>query len=473
MQLPAPFITLLSSIILAVSSVDARPLKAPRDSGMLTLPMRRIQRDNHIHVELRHQQHINRAERLVARAAGLPGPSDAVLRANLERRASFLTPEAKRGKRFNIPSPELLPRPGLEGTVSNVASQNDVKPNSSGSTSKQSSLAKQSSQIDIDGADTTYVADVLIGTPPRSFAIILDSGSGDFWVQSDDCTSEDGGGCGNHTFLGSDSSSSFVNTKTPWDITYGSGAASGDIVTDTVVFAGMQLKNYTFGIANSISESFSGDTVADGLMGLGKASLSNQNTPTPVQALADAGLINTAITSYRLPRLVDDTNNGEVTFGGLDDSKFDSSTLVTIKTAPNTGFWIIDLGGVSVNGVDVPIAGNNSLMDTGTTLLVVPADDAAAIHAQIPGAKLTNGHYTVPCDTTASVALTFGGKAFTIDPKDLVFAGNGRTSGDCTSGIGAFSDANNNQWLVGDSFLKSVYFSTNADDDTVTLAKAI
>ncbi|KAJ6570186.1 acid protease [Mycena vulgaris] len=472
MQLPAPFSVLLATAITALSCVDAHPVAFQRrTNGMVTLPMRRVQRNDHIHVELRHQQHINRAERLVARAAGTPGPSDAELRANLERRASYLAPPAKR---FNIPSSDLLPTAGSD-TISNVVSENDVKSGCSDQTvANPGTLAKQSSQIDIDGADTTYVTTVQIGTPPRDFAIILDSGSGDFWVESDVCTSESGGGCGNHTFLGEDSSTSFVNTKKPWSITYGSGSASGDLISETIVLAGMKLPKHTFGVAHSISQSFSGDTVADGLMGLGKAGLSNQKTPTPVQALANAGLIDAAITSYRLPRLLDHTNNGEVTFGGLDETKFDRSSLVTIKTT-NSDFWIANFSGVTVNGASVAIAGNIALMDTGTTLLVVPANDAAAIHAKIPGAKLTNGHYTVPCNTDASVAMEFGGKSFPINSKDLPFASNGRTTGDCTSGIGAFSDSSDNptQWLVGDTFLKSVYFSTNANDNTISLAKAV
>jgi len=210
-------------------------------------------------------------------------------------------------------------------------------------------------------------------------------------------------------------------------------------------------------------------------MGLGKQGLSNQHTPSPVQALANAGTINAAITSYRLPRLLDHTNNGEITFGGLDESKFDSSTLVTLNAQNGQGdFWFASLGGVTVDGANVAIGAKLALMDTGTTLLVVPANDAQAIHDKIPGAKSSNGHYTVPCNTNASVALQFGGKSFPINSKDLTFASGGRTTGDCTSGIGAFgAGADPNQWLVGDSFLKSVYFSTNVDDNTITLAQAV
>ncbi|KAF7330311.1 Acid protease [Mycena venus] len=465
MQLPAPFVALLATVTLALFSVDARPVRSSRATGrMITLPLRRMQGNTNLHVELRHQQQINRAHRLMARASGLPGPSDAQLRANLEKRASFIPSSPTR--RFNRPSSDYVLASDDDGAViSNLAVDN------SNDSNQPAVLAQNSTQIDIDGADTGYLATVEIGTPSRNFAIILDSGSSDFWVGSDVCTDENGNGCGNHTFLSAANSQSFVNTGKKWSVTYGSGAASGEIVTDTVILGGMVLGNHSFGVAHSMSQSFSGDKAADGLMGLGGKGLSNQGVPTPVQAMKDTGFIDQAITSYRLPRLLDHTNNGEVTFGGLDESKFDRSTLVTVNSTGD-GFWFAPLGGVSVDGDDVSgIQSTVGLMDTGTTLLVVPTKESAAIHAKIPGAKLqSSGQWSIPCGTNTTVALKFGGKSFPINPKDLVFASFGKTTGDCTSGIGSFDDT---KFLVGDTFLKSVYFSTNVDENTITLAQAI
>ncbi|KAJ7924476.1 hypothetical protein B0H13DRAFT_1863877 [Mycena leptocephala] len=57
---------------------------------------------------------------------------------------------------------------------------------------------------------------------------------------------------------------SFVNTLQPWNEIYGSGSASGDIITE--------MKNLTLGLAHEISAEFLGSTIANGLMGLSKTS---------------------------------------------------------------------------------------------------------------------------------------------------------------------------------------------------------
>lgn len=121
------------------------------------------------------------------------------------------------------------------------------------------------------GADVGYFAIVQIGTPPQDFKILMDSGSADLWVGSEDCQSN-GGGCGNHTFLGSSSSSSFVDLGKHFQITYGTGAVAGNKVTDNLSIAGLSLPGHQFGVALNETVDFSGATTPfDGLMGLGQS----------------------------------------------------------------------------------------------------------------------------------------------------------------------------------------------------------
>ena len=96
------------------------------------------------------------------------------------------------------------------------------------------------------------------------------------------------------------------------------------------------------------------------------------------------------------------------------------------------------MDGISVDGKDLGLSGRSAILDSGTTLIVMPADDAAAVHAAIEGSKPDGqGGYTIPCTTQAKLALTFGGQAFEIDSRDLKFVplDSNNLKGECMSGI--------------------------------------
>ncbi len=135
---------------------------------------------------------------------------------------------------------------------------------------------------------------------------------------------------------------------------------------------------------------------------------------------------------------------------GLDDTKFQTNTLVTVDNLSKQGFWVAALDGASVDGTDLKIEGQAAILDTGTTLLIAPAADAETIHNNIDGAASDGqGGFLVPCTTNASVALTFGGTAFAIDPRDLAFAplDINDPTGMCVSGISS-GNVGQGEWLV-------------------------
>jgi len=279
-----------------------------------------------------------------------------------------------------------------------------------------------------------------------------------------------GGGCG--AGLGKQSSSSFQETGKTFVVNYESGDVSGDMVQDTLVIAGLKLPNHNFGVTTEETKDFEG---VDGLMGLAKSSISNQKVATPVEALAADNLIRAAIVSYKLDRTSSHVNEGEITFGGLDTSKFDSKTLVTLDNDNPRGFWEAKLDGVSVNGDDLGIGSISTVLDTGTTLMYVDSQSATAIHSRISGSNPDGqGGFTIPCNTNATLTLTYAGKPFTIAPQDLAFQPSGDNQ--CISGIASNDDPageGSTHWLVGDTFLKNVYFSTDVTNNKLSLAKLV
>ena len=106
---------------------------------------------------------------------------------------------------------------------------------------------------------------------------------------------------------------------------------------------------------------------------------------------------------------------------------------------------------VTVNGQDTGLQGRTAILDTGTTLVIAPAQDAATVHSMIQGAQPDGqGGFTVPCTLNDSVALTFGGKSFAIDPRDLAQApvDPANPTGNCISGISSGDIGGATEWLV-------------------------
>lgn len=98
-------------------------------------------------------------------------------------------------------------------------------------------------QLVNQNSDSSYYGSIAIGTPPKSFDVILDTGSSDLWVVGSDCDVCDETSSG---FTAS-SSSTFKNLSQPFSITYGSGKAFGTLVQDVVRMADFQVTGQTFG----------------------------------------------------------------------------------------------------------------------------------------------------------------------------------------------------------------------------------
>ncbi|PWN51679.1 acid protease [Violaceomyces palustris] len=347
--------------------------------------------------------------------------------------------------------------------------QLDLEASSSNSlTSATEPKVVQSLGLDIEANDVGYVVTVQMGSNKLPFKMLVDSGSADTWVASTVC-----GNCGTkHQRLGKSTSNTFTGISTKFSITYGTGNVEGHLARDDLIIAGMTLANHTIGLAKSESKDFSDDSVPfDGLMGLAKQQLSNSRQPTPIDSLYSQGLVKAPVMGYRLGRVADGHNDGEVTFGGVDAEKYEGS-LTEIENVSGQGFWEAPIDKVSFGGKDLGMSGRTAILDTGTSLIVAPKADADALHAAIPGSRSDGqGGYYIPCTTSESVALTFGGKTFTIDPRDMIFlpVDANNLKGDCVSSVSSGSVGQDNEWLVGATFLKNVYFATNAKTNTIGL----
>lgn len=146
---------------------------------------------------------------------------------------------------------------------------------------------------------------------------------------------------------------------------------------------------------------------------------------------------------------VDDPNLGYLAFGGIAPVPV-LKTTVTVPfveylagTNPNPlyAFYGIHVDAYTFPGSTSLSTATVAVLDTGTTLNLVPDDVAAAFNAQFkPKAQLDagSGDYIVNCNAKApAFSVTIGGKVFSVDPRDLILPAGTDEKGNvvCISGV--------------------------------------
>ncbi|MCJ1350788.1 MAG: Type I transmembrane sorting receptor [Icmadophila ericetorum] len=325
--------------------------------------------------------------------------------------------------------------------------------------------------------DQEYDAQVVIGG--QTFNLDFDTGSSDLWVYSTelDPTSQ----AGHSVYNPANSTTSEQIDDATWSITYGDAStASGDVYTDTVTIGGVTVAKQAVELASNVSTEFLSDFSNDGLVGLAFDNLNNVQ-PNPVKTF----FTNLAPT-LSLPLFTANLNHktpGSYDFGFIDPSKYTGS-LTTLPADSSKGFWGINCTGYQIGGDGTALKNItvDGIVDTGTTLLLVPQQYVDGYYAQVPGAKNdpSSGGYIFPCSTQLpTLHLGFGDYVAHITSALLNFGplDSNNPSGSC---FGSFQTLNlpggvagSPSAIFGDVFLKSTFVVFTAPPNgTATLGFA-
>ncbi|KAH9486239.1 Polyporopepsin [Psilocybe cubensis] len=260
----------------------------------------------------------------------------------------------------------------------------------------------------VDNQVVTYVAAVGVGSPATTFNLLIDTGSSNTWV-----------GAGTPY----KKTSTSVQTSNKVSVTYGSGSFSGTEFTDTVTIAsGLVIPKQSIGVA-STSQGFQG---VDGILGIGPVDLTldtlspatNSLIPTVTDNLFANGVIsaNEIGISFN-PTTVEDNENGEITWGGTDPSKFTGSIsfIPLTTTSPANEFWGINQS-VRYGSSTSILTTTAGIVDTGTTLVLLATNGftkyKSATKATSDAAtgllKLTSANFAA----LQSLFFTAGGSTF-------------------------------------------------------------
>ncbi|KAG2171711.1 hypothetical protein INT43_008091 [Umbelopsis isabellina] len=352
-----------------------------------------------------------------------------------------------------------------------------------------------------------YAIDVSIGTPPQNFSVILDTGSTELWVPGPNCPKSECFG----SLFDITASSTYVGTNLPIDLVYGIGSDNGTYASDTVLVAGYTVKNLTFGVINSAANNtppVSGEPYLNGILGLAFPNLTfayqtgeGQYNPF-VYALWQQKQIPQSIFSLYLGSRLIEGETGQITFGGMDTSKFTGNLqyLQVQKESSAPGYpddyyhWTVLLRGlaVTVNGQTssnlLTIASQQVVLDSGTTFTYLPYQAAQSIAQLVaPSATLSQGMYVVDCglySTQGNIQFAFSNSSTSSSSQSVIFSvpissmiipmdsTSIDTATQCVLGI-IPTDASMGVYLLGDTFLQSAYVVHDFENYVVGIAQAV
>ncbi|KAI9806200.1 MAG: hypothetical protein M1825_006315 [Sarcosagium campestre] len=319
--------------------------------------------------------------------------------------------------------------------------------------------------IDQEGTDFSYFVTVKVGSTGKELRMLVDTGAANTWVMGSECTTQ---ACQAHTTFGPSDSTTLVETDNPWSVSYGTGTVSGKLVNDTMSLAGFEVP-MTFGLASETSKDFLAYPM-DGILGLGRSGSNELDVPTLPDVLAAEKKLKDNIIGINIQRHADGLQDGAINFGGIDTSKFEGDISWTDSVSAD-GLWEVEVESAGIGGDTVPFSGRTAIIDTGTSYILIPPDDAEKLHERIPNVKNNGETFQIPCSTSEPIQFTFSGITYDVSAKDYV--GKDVGGGMCNSNIFGRQAALKNQWLLGDTFLKNVYSVFDFDKDRIGLAKRV
>ncbi|KAG0169811.1 hypothetical protein DFQ28_002865 [Apophysomyces sp. BC1034] len=366
-----------------------------------------------------------------------------------------------------------------------------------------------------------YLATVDIGTPPKSFDLAVDTGSGELWIPSIECAANV---CPydryDHT-----KSSTFRSASMPFSIEYGRGSANGTYAYETVGLGGATVDNQMIGMATH-TEDILGvvrqGRQNNGIMGLGFPGLNSargvKNDVPFVFHLVANNVIREPVFSLFLNSQFKFGRSGQIVLGGIDQSHYSGKLRYvpvvpyTISAgdsvSPNLGksaqpaggiylYWTVPGQAVTTSaGYRKSVGLQAFVLDTGTTLTYLPPDVADGIIRSVSTtARLspTQGVYRVDCNlakSTESVEFQLSTSvsqqtkpaavvSIRVPVSELVIPLNGPTpdkSTACMFGIAPaptdLSLSTGQTWMLGEGVLRSVYTVYDMKQNRVGVAPA-
>jgi len=287
---------------------------------------------------------------------------------------------------------------------------------------------------------------------------------------------------------------------------YGSGPVSGKFGVETVTIGDdYTAKDQTFAMVDTTDGLGEVYTQAkfDGILGLAFPLISRDpGVDTIIPNLKKSGDLDKAMFAFYLG----DEKDGELAIGGYNTDRMKDPTKINWVDLAMPAYWLVSMDKVSFGGKEITSAKTGGIMDTGTSLIYGPQGQVMSI-ANSMGAQYVPqvGLFMIDCDTKVpDLEFTIGGQGYKITGDQLMVKDDSGEYCFFTVAIMAFAgdsevdtlDADleeqvveemrkihkeptspippgfaGNTWLVGDTFLRTIYSIYDMDEERFGIAE--
>ncbi|KAI9239349.1 MAG: aspartic peptidase domain-containing protein [Podila humilis] len=269
----------------------------------------------------------------------------------------------------------------------------------------------QAEVVSVPFTNFGYVGVVNVGVGAGTYSLIIDNNSANTWV-----------GAGKPYQPGPNSQ----DTGGTVQVSYENGDFSGEEFTDDVTLGSVTIPGQSIGVASTWFNGF------DGILGLGPTALSEGTVsnegevPTVVDNLYSQGIIDSALFAISAaPTISINETNGEITFGGVESSKFTGDINFTpiTSTSPANQFWGLDATFQYGDSRSTVLSTTAGTIESATSLLLL-ATDGFEEFQQLTGAVLdqTTGLLSIEdASTLQSLYFIVNGVTYEITANALIW----------------------------------------------------
>lgn len=323
-------------------------------------------------------------------------------------------------------------------------------------------------------ANTQFVGEVGIGSPPQWLDVIFDTGSSNFFINSKLC---DSASCLSRPSYDNDKSFTFEKVGFLLEVQFGTGLITGVISEDIVSIAGVELTHQRFAEVTDEEGDVFYDAKFNGILGLAFDSMAAFGTVPIFDNIIQEHQLNWNVFSFFYS--LDASEDSEITLGDINPSKFtgEITWVPIIKDLMN--YWLIEVDDILLGHKSLNFCPHKckAAIDTGTTLLSAPSKNLDTLFDEL----------TEDCKhfkKYPDLVFVIQGKKFAISPENYILTNNDETFDDpgrhsdefleCSLGFMAIDvpEPNGPLWVLGDIFLSTYYSVFDRDNLAIGLAKA-